>query len=132
MGAGALGSAQQARGHGTDARGGHGRRRQARGSRLERAGLAGGSSAPAQGVEGARACAAGEVQARWACAADRHGALEARAAWALGARPVRTGWASWVLVHPAWFSTWFFDSEFFLSHQMNTVHCKTNFKKNIY
>ena len=31
-------------------------------------------------------------------------------------RPVRTGWASWVLVHPAWFSTWFFDSVFFLSH----------------
>ena len=33
-----------------------------------------------------------------------------------GVRPVRTGWASWVLVHPAWFSTWFFDSVFFLSH----------------
>ena len=51
-----------------------------------------------------------------------------RTAWALGARPVRTGWASWVLVHPAWFSTWFFDSVFFLSHQMNTVHCKINFE----
>ena len=48
------------------------------------------------------------------------------------ARPVGTGWASWVLVHPAWFSTWFFDSEFFLSHQMNIVHCKINFKKYIY
>ena len=52
-----------------------------------------------------------------------------RAACALGARPVRTGWASWVLVHPAWFLTWFFDSVFFLSHQMNTVHCKINFEK---
>ena len=51
-----------------------------------------------------------------------------RTAWALGAQPVRTGWASLVLVHPAWFSTWFFDSVFFLSHQMNTVHCKINFE----
>ena len=33
------------------------------------------------------------------------------------ARPGRTGWANWVLVHLAWFSTWFFDSVFFfLSH----------------
>ena len=44
----------------------------------------------------------------------------------IGAHPVRTGWASWALVHPTWFSTWFFDSVFFLSHQMNTVHCKIN------
>ena len=33
-----------------------------------------------------------------------------------GAQPLRTGWASWVLMHPAWFSTSFFDSVFFLSH----------------
>ena len=30
------------------------------------------------------------------------------------------------------FSTRFFDSVFFLSHLMNTVHCKTNFEKKIY
>ena len=55
VGAGALGSAQQMRGHGTDARGAHDRRRQARGSRLERTGLAGSSSARARGATGARA-----------------------------------------------------------------------------
>ena len=61
----------------------------------------------------------------------RHG-LARRAAWALearrmgsrGARRGHTGlasWASWVLVHPAWFSTWFFDSVVFLSHRFDIV-----------
>ena len=72
---------------------------QARGSRLERAGLAGGSSPWARGE---RACVVGGAQARGASATDKRGARVARG---LGARPVRTGWASWVLVHPAWFST---------------------------
>ena len=65
------------------------------------------------------------------------------AAWARGARglgvPVRAGWACWLV---SWASfgaqcTWLsFDSVFgpvrlgiFLSHIMNTVHCKINFRK---
>ena len=66
-----------------------------------------------------------------------------RAAWASGARglgvPVRAGWACW-LVNWASFGaqcTWLsFDSVFgpvrlgiFLSHIMNTVHFKINFRK---
>ena len=69
-----------------------------------------------------------------------------RAAWARGARslgvPVRAGWACW-LVSLASFGaqyTWLsFDSVFgpvrlgiFLSHLMNTVHCKINFRKKKY
>ena len=67
--------------------------------------------ARARGAAGARergALGAG------ACGASRragHGRLGST-----GTQPVRTGWASWVLVHPAWFSTWFFDSVFFLRH----------------
>ena len=59
-------------------------------------------------------------------AAERGNARQVRG---LGAG--RASWASWVLVHSAWFSTWFFDSAFFLSHQMNTVHCKIYFGKKI-
>ena len=68
------------------------------------------------------------------------------AAWARGARglsvPVRAGWASWLV---SWASfgaqcTWLsFDSVFgpvrlgiFLSHLMNTVHFKINFRKKIF
>ena len=123
-----------------------------RARRLQAAG-AGGTSVLALGAHGAGGSghAAGRAGSRRAAtrtgsrrAGGRHtGALGAsgkgatagagRTAWALGARPVRTGWASWVLVHPAWFSTWFFSTRyFFLSHQMNTVHYKINFeKKNI-
>ena len=58
-----------------------------------------------------------------------------RAAWALGARPGRAAWP-WAVhsVHSAHFRSvltrFFF---FFLSHQMNTVHCEIKFfeKKNI-
>ena len=75
-------------------------------------------------VAGGSGRAAGRGNARQG-AAGRDNALQGTT----GVRPVRAGWASWVLVHSAWFSTWFFDSEFFLSHQMNTVHCKINFGK---
>ena len=34
-----------------------------------------------------------------------HAVGAGRTAWALGVQPVRMGWASWVLVHPARFST---------------------------
>ena len=62
-------------------------------------------------------CASGRTSRRVAGArADAQQGSGAGAAWALGARPMRTGWASWVLVHPAWFLTWFFDSVFFLSY----------------
>ena len=46
----------------------------------------------------------------------RLGARSARGTAGTDARPVLTGWTSWVLVHLTWFSTWFFDSVFFLSH----------------
>ena len=69
----------------------------------------------AGGLAGARL---GERARGWAHGASgwAHGARGARPAGSTGAQPVRTGWASWVLVHPAWFSAWFFDSVFFLSH----------------
>ena len=53
------------------------------------------------------------VQGRAAGRTERagHGQLGSTGEW-----PVRTGWASWVLVHPAWFLAWFFDSVFFLSY----------------
>ena len=53
----------------------------------------------------------GERACGWA-----HGARGARLASSTGAQPVRTGWANWVLVHPAWFSAWFFYSVIFLTH----------------
>ena len=61
--------------------------------------------------------AAGRAGARCARLGEQaHGARGARPTGSTGAHPVRTGWASWVLVHPAWFSAWFFDSVFFMSH----------------
>ena len=72
------------------------------------AGARGRASGRVAGRAGARL---GERACGWA-----HGAPGARPAGSTGAQPVRTGWASWVLVHPAWFSAWFFDSVFFLSH----------------
>ena len=107
---------------------------------VARSGLVGGREL------GAGARAAGERQRRWGAQDERacrragragSGRAGARAArlgrraalrteraehdrlGSTGAQPVRTGWASWaswVLVHPAWFSAWFFDSVFFLSH----------------
>ena len=92
---------------------------QVAGSRRGRHGRASAGRA-GQAAAGARQGAAGR------------GRAQQREAGELGARPVRAGWASWVLVHSTWFSTWFFDSKFFPSHQLNTVHCKINFgKKNI-
>ena len=85
------------------------------------------------GAGGARAGSAGSrrgLGARVDSRARRRAAgARGAAGWALLCAPGRASWASWVLVHPAWFSTWFFVSEFFLSHQMNTVHCKINFGK---
>ena len=66
-----------------------------------------------------------------------------RGAWARGVGvPVRAGWACWLV---SWASfgalcTWLsFDSVFgpvrlgiFLSHIMNTIHCKINFQKKKY
>ena len=57
-----------------------------------------------------------------------------RWAWALGARPGRLGWP-WAVhsVHWAHFRS-VLTRYFFLSHQMNTVHCKIKFffKKKIF
>ena len=102
LGAGALGRAGER--HGMGVRQGE----RARGAR-------GRASGRAAGRAGARL---GERARGWAQGARgwAHGARGARPSGSTGAQPVRTGWASWVLVHPAWFSAWFFDSVFFLSH----------------
>ena len=110
-----------------------------RGSRLGRAeGRAGRAAGRRAGRRWAQAACVGWQGRAEHRRVDAQGAQQGaagrgrRAAWALGARPMRTGWASWVLVHPSWFLTWFFDSVFFLSHQMNTVHYKINFGKKIF
>ena len=56
-----------------------------------------------------RACVGAQTGAGQAAGRQGAAAGAGRTAWAL---PVRTGTASWVLVHPTWFSTWFFDSVF--------------------
>ena len=63
-------------------------------------------------------------------------ALGARSAWAWPGRwmGAQAGPAGPVLVHcaPCSVLAWFLDSVrlgIFLSHQMNTVHCKINFRK---
>ena len=111
---------ERARGHGRT------RRRQARRGALSASGQAAARAAGA-GM-GARGAGRGRAE---------------RAAWACGARglgvPVCAGWACWLV---SWASfgaqcTWLsFDSVFgpirlgiFLSHLMNTVHCKINFRK---
>ena len=86
--------------------------------RSRRAGRAAGALACGTGVQQAQAAlawgagargAGGSVRGSSRSAADeQEGARQGRAAWALGVWPMRTGWASWVLVHPAWFSTCFF------------------------
>ena len=118
------------------------------------AGQAGAGALGAQGAQGARG-----AQATGGRRAGRHGVgSQGRAAgragargWAHGARRARPAWAwpgRWmgaqagpagpVLVHcaPGSVLARFLDPVrlgIFLSHQMNTVHCKINFrKKNIY
>ena len=98
-GAQARADAQAAGGRRAGARGAQAGRRQ-----RTRHGAGGRAVGRASARLGERACG-------WA-----HGARGARSAGSTGAQPVRTGWASWVLVHPAWCSAWFFDSVFFLSH----------------
>ena len=79
-----------------------------------------------------------ERQGRWAGRAGAcgwaHGAREARSAWAWPGRwmGAQAGPAGPVLVHcaPSSVLARFLDSVrlgIFLSHQMNTVHCKINF-----
>ena len=70
--------------------GAHGRRRQARGSRVELAGRAGSNSAGVRGAAGARAGAAGGAQARWACVA---GGAQARGASVADRRAARAACA---------------------------------------
>ena len=122
--------------------------------RAGRAGRARQASVNWRGAQGARgvqasgragAGAGGRAGARGAQAGRRQRARQAQA-WARGARglgvPVRSGWACWLV---SWASfgaqcTWLsFDSVFgpvrlgiFLSHIMNTVHCKINFRKKKY
>ena len=87
-------------------------------SRARRSGRAG---SWARGVgRGARGVGPRRERAAWVCLCSQAG----RAGWSVG--------PSWCTVHLAQFSTWFFDSVFFLSHQMNTVHCKINFGKKNY
>ena len=76
-----------------------------------RRGRAGGRTSARQGE---RAASARQGRARQGRGSRRgaHSLGAGRTVWALGAQPVRTGLASWVLLHPAWFSTWFFDSVF--------------------
>ena len=90
---------------------------------------AGSGTARALQATSARACGAGGSR-RAGPAAGRAQALGARrasgrrAAWALGTRPGRAGWP-WAVhsVHSAHFRS-VLTRFFFLSHQMNTVHCK--------
>ena len=102
-------------------------------------GRAGGRRAGARGAQagrqqralhgaGGRAGARQGERARgWA-----HGARGARPAGSTGAQPVRAGWASWARLGFLCTLTRFFGPVrlgSFLSHQMNTVHCKINFFK---
>ena len=141
MRAGRAGRARQASVSGRGAQGARGV--QASG-RVCAGGRAGGRRAGARGAQAGRRQRARQAQA-WARGAGRE--RSERAAWVRGARgvgvPVRAGLACWLV---SWASfgaqcTWLsFDSVFgpvrlgiFLSHLMNTVHCKINFrKKNIY
>ena len=111
-GAGALG------GMGAGALGGTGAGARGAGARGRAAWRAGGRRADG-GARGARAERAGQ---------GRLGGR--RAAWALGARPGRLGWP-WAVhsVHSAHFRSVLTRFFFFLSHQMNIVHCKINFSK---
>ena len=54
---------------------------------------------------------------------ERKGAAGAcgEAGWALLCAPRRASWASWVLVHPAWFSTRFFRLDIF--RESLNEHC---------
>ena len=117
---------------------------------MQASGSAGASGRAGDRRAGARGAQAGMQQRAAGTGVGARGAERERAeraAWAGGARglsvPVRAGWACWLV---SWASfgaqcTWLsFDSVFgpvrlgiFLSHLMNTVHCKINFrKKNIY
>ena len=101
---------------------------QARGARSRRAGRAAG----ARGAQQARGARGQGMDARGRAAGVGRGARGSR----LGGM-CTSGVRSWarlgVLVHLTQFLA-LFDSVFFPSHQMNTVHCKINFflKKNIY
>ena len=82
-----------------------------------------------------RAGRAGRARQAGMLGACGRGAQGAQAAWALGARPRRLGW-HWAVhsVHSAHFRS-VLTRFFFLSQQMNTVHCKIKFfffKNNIY
>ena len=89
--------------------------RGARGQERRGAGGAGVRHKRAAGVGARGAARRGRAGARGACG-WAHGRAGHDRLGGTGAQPVRIGWASWVLMHPAWFSTWFFDSVFFLSH----------------
>ena len=90
--------------------------------------------ARAGGRQQARAAGAGQAASARQGARRSAGGAQVRGARQAGAGHWARGLARAVhSVHSAWFSTRFFDSVFFLSHQMNTVHCKINFeKKNIF
>ena len=114
-----------------------------RAGRAGRAWQAGMLGARGRGAQGAQAAWA---LGRWAARARARGALERAAAggasvrgragraqqgrWALGARPGRLGWP-WAVhsVHSAHFRS-VLTRFFFLSQQMNTVHCKIKFFQN--
>ena len=86
-------------------------------ARRRGAGRAGGRRGSAAGRAGGRQWRAGRAQ-------QRRGRS---AAWALGTRPGCAGWP-WAVhsVHSAHFRS-VLTRFFFLSHQMNTVHCKIKF-----
>ena len=121
------GRARQASVSGRGAQGARGvARGRGRGRKRRRAGARGAQAGRLQRARQARRGRAGHTA--WACGA--------RGARGLGV-PMRAGWACWLV---SWASfgaqcTWLsFDSVFgpvrlgiFLSHIMNTVHCKINF-----
>ena len=109
LGARALG-AQDERAHRRWALGALGERARSRGAR--------------QG-ERTRGWASGRAAGRTVRAGHGRQAARARSLCAQ-AGPAGPGWG---FVHLAWFSARFFDSVFFLSHKMNTVHYKINFRK---
>ena len=103
--------------------GGHagGRRAGARGAQ------AGRQQRARHGAGGRAGARQGERARGWA-----HGARGARPTGSTGAQPVRAGWASWARLGFLCTLTRFFGPVrlgSFLSHQMNTVHCKINFFK---
>ena len=148
-GAGRAGTVQAAWGRGRGAHGRWGGRRWGAGARWERQAWARGAQASARAERHGMArwarrqlgrCAHGRAQQARGHGMDAQGRSASAGRGARGGRlgglcaPGVRSWARLgVLLHLTQFLAWF-DSVFFPSHQMNTVHCEIKFfeKKNIF